>query len=257
MSKTSIAILGLALTLVAVPLAHADETKADCEQSVTWYDHYDPETGKFTGEHKGQQPWIGYTQTDSVRTFWYEAVDPDHKVNNCEGEHWDGQDSVQPGANNANGPECAVPAVDPAGNVAWCTAGDINNGGADPLSNGRVIGFRVSGKSGTNAAELYLAVDIALVGRTSAYQGACLTGGSGIEGAQSCNGTIGQSRTAWYGRDNTIGNVLATVISTTGITKGNASDADCNQTQYQSGAMQNNKQLCGRDNTAITLELLP
>lgn len=241
MSKITLTIIAVALLAVpAIPLALADETKADCEP--------------------GQQ-WAGYTTTDALRILVSGIIGP-NTVRPCEGEQWDGQDSVQPSQNPGNGAGCNKAQNALATNSIFlgsCMNPDPNNGGADPLSgNGQPVVFRVSYlNAGGKTQEAYVALDIALVGRVAVYNGECLKGDNGLESAASCSGS-GQSRTGVYIRDNTPGNVLAQVVSAPGITKGHVSEGDCDQATYARGANSGDRSLCGRDNTAITLDsILP
>ena len=236
MSKTIVSILAAALALVAAPLvAAADETDAACEQPY----------------------WIGYTTTQNVRATYYDFVnkDTDPYVNNCEGEHWDGQDQVAPTHNPGNGSGCSATPSAEGDDVAHCMNNDPNQGSASPSSNGQVVVFRVSTKRSTSGAEAYVGLDIAFVGRAVLYQGACTADGSMENHDCDKAGT----RTATYLRDNTDQltsgtNVLATIVSSAGITRGYPSEADCSQATYQQGAVNNDRTLCGRDNTAITVE---
>lgn len=208
--RTTILLLAAAFVAVSVPLAAADETAPDCESD---------------------QPWIGYRSTLTARDVYYaNAPEQGQSLNVCEGEHWDGQDTVQDDA-----PTC-TPAVsaDPADLfVGMCTGPDINGPVGDDPTN--PLGLRVS-STGDNA---YVGTNIALVGRAAVY--------------------VDSSTAAVYVRDNTIGNVLATGVSAPGITRGYVSENDCDQDTYQTGAMNDDRTLCGRDNTAITVEhgLLP
>jgi hypothetical protein len=237
LSKTSIAIIGLGLIVVALPFAAAGETKADCEPG---------------------QKWTGYTSSDAVRTFYHSifTTGTDPTVDNCEGEHWDGQDSVQPGYNPGQGAGCGPSVSGDAHSVASCANWDNSAFGStpDPTTNGRALDFRVSVRQLSNGGEVYAYANIAVVGRAAVYTGVC-NGGDGIEGATSCNGQL-QDRSAVYLRDNTPGNVLATVISAAGLTKGHAAEGDCDQTLYAQGAESGDRSLCGRDNTAITVDAL-
>lgn len=241
MSKITLTLIAVALLSVpAIPLAMADETKADCEP--------------------GQQ-WAGYTSTDGLRGLVGSIIGA-NTVRPCEGEHWDGQDSVQPAQNPGNGAGCnkAQNVLSPNSIfLGSCMSPDPNNGGADPLSgNGQPVVFRVSYlNAGGKTQEAYIALDIALVGRTAVYNGECQRGDTGIEGNSACQGS-GQSRTGVYLRDNTPGNILAQAVSAPGITKGHVAESDCDQATYAKGANTNNRDLCGRDNTAITVDsILP
>jgi hypothetical protein len=243
LSKTTIILLGASLVLVTLPFALADETKADCETSVG-------------GTHPGVQPWPGYGQTDALRTLFY-AIDTGHHLNVCEGEHWDGQDNVQPGQNPGVGAGChpvTSTGSAPSLFVGSCMNADPNEGAADPTGgNGQPLTFRVSTLSTSNDAQVYIATDVGLVGRAVVYQGVCQNAGGSLEG-QSC-GSAHATRTGTYLRDDTPGNVLATVVSSAGITRGHVAETDCNQSEYQSGAYDGTRG-CGRDNTAISVETL-
>ena len=239
MSKITLTLIAVALMSVpAIPLATADETKADCEP--------------------GQQ-WAGYTTTDAARGL-AESFIGANTLRPCEGEHWDGQDSVQPGKNPGNGVGCNKAQNSVNTNSIFlgsCMAPDPNNGGADPLAgNGQPVVFRVSYlNAGGNTQEAYVALDIALVGRAVVYNGECQKGDKGLEGSSTCSPAgSGQSRTGVYIRDNTPGEVLAQVISAAGVTKGHVSQGDCDQATYKAGANSGDREACGRDNTAITVD---
>ena len=203
--RTIFVLLAASMTLVGVPLAAADEADPDCEAG---------------------QPLIGYRSTLFLRDLL--AGNP-AGLYACEGEHWDGQDTVQ-------GDEAATcnPTVSTVPDdlfVAMCQQADPN--AAPSLDAGQPLGVRVGS---ANLNEVYASVNIGGVGRAAAY--------------------VGPDMTAIYLRDNTPGNVLATVVSSLGITQGYVSENDCSQTTYQTGAMAGDRTLCGRDNTAITV-LLP
>lgn len=203
--RTTIILLAAAFVLVGVPFAAADESDPDCE---------------------ADQPWIGYRTTGPVRSVYYtNAPAPLNTVNTCEGEHWDGQDSVQPDQSTTCTPS-ANP--DPADFfVGSCLNADPNTAlGEDPTN---PLGFRVS----TDGSQVYTAANIALVGRAAVY--------------------VGQDSAGVYLRDNTPSNVLATVVSSARVTQGYVDETDCSQATYQEGAMTGTP-LCGRDNTAITVE---
>lgn len=235
MSKTIITILAASMTLAALPLVWAEPgaEDADCEQTY----------------------WTGYTTTESARQTYNSLRDPsDPYMNNCEGEHWDGGDSVAPGNNPGTSSGCGTQVQGTS--VARCMNADPNEGSASATSgNGQPVVFRVS----LDGTEAYIALDIGLVGRVAVYQGACQTG-SAMEYDSSCAGSAA-TRTGVYLRDNTDQatggtDVLATIVSAAGITKGHAENADCDQATYQQGATSNpvNRDLCGRDNTAITVQ---
>ena len=240
MSKLSIALLCACLVVVALPLVKADETKADCESG---------------------QGWAGYTQTDSARTLYHSifVTGTDPTVDNCEGEHWDGQDSVyrsDPQHNSAAGCGPVLNSGAGVNSVNSCAGWDDAQNGAspDPTINGRALDTRLSVRQDSSGAEVYVLTDIAVVGRAAVYTGAC-HGGNGLEGATSC-GSSTEDRTAVFLKDNTPGELLATVVSAIGLTKGHAADGDCDQATYQHGAQTGDRSLCGRDNTAITVDAL-
>lgn len=248
--------------LPAIHLAAADETKADCENNVNY-------TDANGNPASGPQPWAGYAQTDSVKDLVGGTVGYD-TVRNCEGEQWDGQDSVQGGQDPTNGggnnaAGCNKADVVRTANGAFvgsCAAPDPNQGAADPLGgSGMPVVFRVSYlNAGGHTQEFYVATDIADVGRASTYVGVCTGTDAGLEGAAECpansvTGTHdGEARYGVYLRDNTPGNVLAQVVSSLGITKGHVAESDCDQSTYQSGAYAGDRSRCGRDNTAVTVD---
>lgn len=192
-------LLAITICSVGLPLVAADEGNPDCEDD---------------------QGLIGYGSTDFLRDTFAQ--------NNawvCEGEHWDGQDTVQPDQS----PTCSPTTnLDPADLfVGYCAGADPNTmRGDDPLT---PLGVRAS----SDGSQVYASTNIALVGRAAAYVGP---------------GTI-----AVYLRDNTLGNLLATVVSAPRITQGYVDENDCSQSVYEYGAYHGNSQ-CGRDNTAITVE---
>ena len=203
--RTIIVLLAASMTLVGLPLAAADEGAPDCEPG---------------------QPLIGYRSTLFIRDMLV-AQGLDDNLYVCEGEHWDGQDTVQ-GDQTAT---CAGPSVNAVPSdlfVAFCQGADPNT--APSLSTDQPLGVR-AGSSNLN--EVYTSVNIGGVGRAALY--------------------LGPNSAAIYLRDNTPGNVLANVVSAARITQGFPDELDCDQTTYHNGAMTPPSQ-CGRDNTAITIE---
>lgn len=202
--RTVIVLLATAFVLVGMPLAAADETTPDCEAG---------------------QPGTGYGRTAPAWTLIQD--DLGLPVASCEGEHWDGQDSVssQPGSCagsvNANPSDLIV---------GLCTGPGGPNGdaGDDPLN---PLGLRIT----SDGSQFYVGANIVAVGKAVVY----------ADG----------NTAAVYLRDNTPPNVLATLVSAPRITQGHVSEADCDQATYQAGA-ENGDARCGRDNTAITVELL-
>lgn len=197
--KLTIVLLAFALTVVAAPFAVADETNPDCEED---------------------QPLIGYRSTD----FLKDTV-RGQGLNVCEGEHWDGQDTVQPDQTPSCNPSTSLVPTDLF--VGFCTGTAPDTGSQDdPLTTGARV-------SSANLNEVYAGADIHPVGMAFVY--------------------VSEDRTAVYVHDNTPGNVLATIVSTPRITQGYVSENDCSQDVYQTGAYSPPSQ-CGRDNTAITVE---
>ena len=239
MTKITITILAGMLLAAALPVVHADETKADCED----------------GQH-----WAGYTSTDQLRTLFYQLTDGHGAfVNNCEGEQWDGQDSVStyhptdaPCAPDPSVQDTAHPAV------VYCMGNDPNAGSSNPITSGAIVPLRIrvtGDNEGTDRQQYYVGAQIGAVGWVVVYAGACSNQkeGTGLEGADSCGGSH-QARQGVYLRDDTPNNVLATVVSAPGITKGYVSETDCDLATYQYGAEHNDRSLCGRDNTALGVE---
>lgn len=202
-------ILFVAAALVAgMPLAVADQAAPDCEDN---------------------QPWIGYgTTADLVTT--YNNLGAPGGARTCEGEHWDGQDTV--GSQSTTTTNCAAGPQVSASGVAWCMNADPNEGNADPTQGATPLGLRVSSGDGA-----YVGANIFSVGRAAIY-------------------TDGSNTVSVYLRDNTPGNLLAQVISAARITKGHVDENDCSQEEYQAGAESGNPDHCGRENTAITIILL-
>jgi len=205
--KISMTILAASVLLASAPLVAADETNPDCE---------------------ADQQWIGYDEQEA-NTATIGALAPLYV---CEGEHWDGQDTVRGGESATSDCLTAVN-VDPSGNVDLCMGADPNQGEADPIDGASPVALRVS----TSGSQVYTGANIFSVGRAVVY-----TDGSGM--------------VAVYLRDNTPTNLLAQAISAPGITQGTPGDADCDQETYAEGANTNNRDLCTRDNTAITVNIL-
>jgi len=218
--RTLIILLAAASVAVSMPFAAAAENHPDCEDNVTWTD----QDGR---EHTGPQPWIGYKSSDALRTIYYNnAPAPLDTIYVCEGEHWDGQDTVQD-----DEPVSCAPSAKPDAEdlfIGMCLGDDPGDATTDDPLN--PLGFRVS----HDGEDTYVGVNIALVGQAVLF--------------------TNDHSTAVYLRDNTDGNVLATVVSSLGITRGYVSENDCDQSTYQTGAQNDDRTLCGRDNTAITVE---
>lgn len=206
--KTTILFLAAAMIAVAAPIAIADETAPDCEAN---------------------QPWIGYTSTSDVQAT-YESLGSPGGLYVCEGEHWDGQDTV--GSQETSTSNCAAAPQVSASGVAWCMGSDPNEGDSDPTAGATPVALRVSAGDGA-----YVGSSIFSVGRAVVY-------------------TDGSNTVAVYIRDNTPGELLAQVVSAPRITQGHVDPNDCSQAEYQAGAEAHDGTKCGRDNTAITLTIL-
>lgn len=240
MTKISIVITAVSLmSLALVPLVAADETQPDCE---------------------AQQGWIGYTTTrpftGPIDTF----LGDNAHLQVCEGEHWDGQDTVRPGDNPGHTPSCTAADVTSAPEsffIGNCQNADPNDGapstsGTPPTA---VLGLRVSGATAADGGAVYVIADIYGVGKAGTYADAC-TG---------CGATA-DTLAGVYVEDNTnqigLNNILATVVSSAGITRGYVDEGDCAQGDgqtpgtYQYGAETGDRQQCGRDNTAVSAELI-
>lgn len=197
--KLTIVFLAIAMTAVAAPFALADETAPDCEDD---------------------QSMIGYRTTDFAKDTVRGLG-----LNVCEGEHWDGQDTVQPDQSPSCNPSTSLVPTDLF--VGFCTGTAPDTGSQeDPLTTGARV-------SSANLNEVYVGADIHPVGMAFVYVGP---------------GTI-----ALYIHDNTPGNLLATVVSAPRVTQGYVSENDCSQSTYQTGAYFPPSE-CGRDNTAVTIE---
>jgi hypothetical protein len=183
-------------------------------------------------------------------------------VHNCEGEQWDGQDSVSR-YHNDTAPCTAdtnLQTLDTAHPAAtYCMGSDPNDGTSNPLNGAVVpIRIRVTGDNGGQGHQQYYAsTQIGSVGWAVVYLGECQNGSPGLEGSTTCgsDGGKGEARQGAYVRDDTPGNVLATVVSAPGLTKGYVKEGDCDQATYQAGAYDPDPETarthCGRDNTAI------
>lgn len=147
----------------------------------------------------------------------------------CEGEHWDGQDPVYQDGARSDQP-CASD-VDPSRvHFSFCQSADAKEEESNVLQ-AKPVGVRVS----SDGAQHYVALNIDQVGQAIVYT----------------DGTLA----AAYIEDGNILNAVAIVVSSAGVTRGHVSEDDCNQETYQQGAMENDRQKCGRDNTAITVVL--
>lgn len=239
MTKLSIVFLSVALLAVAAP-AIADDTKADC---------YD------------DQPWIGYTTTRDVKAFVETTTAGTADITTCEGEHWDGQDSVDDRDSERDSASC-TDVGDPSSTapgalyVTNCQPADPNDGA--PGVGAGAVGIRVSLEQDGGTQQVYTAGDIFGVGKAVLYVGHCDGTTTGLEGDASCGGSH-ELLTGLYLQDNTnqvLGgntNILATLVSAPGITKGYVAEADCTQETYQEGAESGDRTLCGRDNTAVSV----
>ena len=276
MNRLSLALLAASLLVAGAPFAGAiheedpdSEKRADCEN-----DH--------------NQGWVGYNSSRTARYLYENASKGDTEtgagpeadaaanqaltlvvVDNCEGEHWDGQDSVNNDAQDepttTNDPACTPKPSETAADdfsVTNCQRADINDNVDGPT--GRApLAFRASGKGSGDGEhqELYVGLDILLVGRVAVYAGTCSDGTRGLEGQEKCESEASDAhgrsaRSAVYLRDNTPDNRLAFIVSSLGITRGEAGEADCSQERYYQGVEDGNRSYCSRDNTAVTADAL-
>lgn len=206
-----IGILVIATALLA-PVAAADETRADCE--------------------RGQQ-WFGYQSTDAIRAEYARRGSPGGLAV-CEGEHWDGQDGVDPARPCA--PEDAA-----------CQGMDPNEGPADgpPLA--------ATARASRGEREAYASANVLLVGRVALYAGTCATGEDGLEGNSTCAGSR-QARLAAYHRDNAPMNAVCVSLSAIGLLRSYCSEADATHAEYVCVSNGMCGRGVGRDNTAVTVE---
>lgn len=210
----------LLLTLLAAPGALADETMADCEAG---------------------QPWVGHPSTRMVPEV-YDGLGRPGEARMCEGEHWDGQDQVQP-ASGASESGVACLDADPDADdlfVGYCmgpTNGAERERDFATVANGSSPAGARLGSTGGD--ETFAGVDAMFVGKAMLYVGAQ----DGL--------TVGL-----YVRDNTPSNLLATAVSGTGITRGYVAEGDCTHEEYERQDPSWQRPSCGRDNTAVTVELL-
>ena len=215
------------LCLAALPSALADEAAAECEEG---------------------QPWIGYRTSEPARATAEPMLeDAGFGFDACEGEQWDGQDAVQPGwSAPCAGYLHTVPEEAAAG---MCLGADPNGmSGQDPLA---PLGFRAST---SELREGYLAANVVLVARVAVYVGTCGEDERGLEGETSCQGAR-ELRTGVYARDNTPGNVLATLVQCSTQIICYVSEGDCSHETYVRSAM-TGERMCGRDNTAFGVSLI-
>lgn len=235
MTKLTITFLTASLLLVGAPLGaaeeHTNETHADCEEN---------------------QGWIGYTTTRPYTDIVDAVLGQDADVLVCEGEHWDGQDTVR-GEEPGRGPTgCQMISPEDGLFVGNCLPTDPNNG-APAIGQG-VLGLRVGARQSTT--EAYVGADIYGVGKAIVFLDPC---------AADC-GTAGLLAGV-YIEDNTDQilsgtNLLAIVVSAAGVTKGYVAEGDCTQGDaetegtYQYGAETGKRDQCGRDNTAISVQAL-
>ena len=218
--------IALLLALASLPIAVADEAAADCED---------------------EQPWIGYRTSEPVRAAARPALEGmGIGLEACEGEQWDGQDAVEPDW-TASCTGSVEPDPDGA-NAGICMGADPNAMSGDEVTT--PVGVRAS----TAEREAYLGTNVLLVGRVALYAGTCGEGEPGLEGDASCDGAR-EVRTGLYARDNTPGNILATLGQCTRWIICYVSESDCSHDTYVRGAMDPPSQ-CGRDNTALGASIL-
>lgn len=274
MTRLTLALLTASLLFAGAPFAGAthddsSEKRADCENADNqgWIGYNSSRTARqlYENASKGNNVIVGDSTVDPVLNKALTLV----IVDNCEGEHWDGQDTVNNETTDepttTNDPTCTPKLSETAANdfsVTNCQRADINDNVDGPT--GRApLGWRVSGKGSGDGKhqELYVGLDILLVGRAAVYVGTCSDGTKGLEGAEKCDSQSSAAhgratRSAVYLRDNTPDNRLAFIVSSAGITRGEAGEADCSQEAYYQGVEEGNRSRCQRDNTALTVDAL-
>lgn len=199
----------------------ADEGAADCEEGQWSVGHRTTRAAFLALENATRGTGVGYAA--------------------CEGEHWDGQDTV-----HRDEAWSCTPYVDPqpgSAALAWCLPSDPNLArGDDPLS---PLGARASTR---DLREVYLAANVAFVARVAVYAGACGAGGRGLEGETECRGAQ-EARAGIYARDNTPGNIVATATCTR-VVGCWYPESDCSYETYEASA-RSGERYCSRDNTAF------
>ncbi len=191
----------------------------------------------------------------------------------CEGEHWDGQDPLRP--NSYNSGTCTGNILDTAADTYVLAVNQCSTPSAMPvLSPTNPVGLRLvaqgdGSENGNGHGAVYAAVRIINVGSVGLFAGGCqhLTGGSsdpfGSAGTQTCQGrAIGHGVLGIYLQDDEatpLDNTLARIVTIARLTKGYVAEGDCTQSEYAGSAWAShlgNEPTCGRDNTAISIELL-
>lgn len=222
MNKMFTTFLTAGLLLIAAPLAVAEtrEANPDCEDDQDFVS-YSP---------------LGQSVAAELAQFGFFA---------CEGEHWDGQDSVSDEGSSNDITSCGnTDHLNPSGNahhMSFCKGANPNEDGASTLA-GKPVTFRVSTEGEGTDQRAYVALDIAAVGHAVVY--------TEKDGSFNRNGVyIRDNIDEFAGR-----NYLADVVSAAGITKGYVSEEDCDHETYQENARKNDRTVCGRDNTAVTTE---
>lgn len=279
MTRIILVFLTAGLLLASTPFmgtagaAHDPESekRADCENADNqgWVGYNSSRTGRYLYENVSKGGWKAPNPALAALEPHVNRAITAVVVDNCEGEHWDGQDTVNNEGKNepttTSDTACTPRVTESAANdfsLTNCQRADINDNSDTPL-NRAPLALRLSGKGNGNGGyqELYVGLDILLVGRAAVYAGTCSDNTQGLEGSASCDSrdsaTHGrQTRGAVYLRDNTPQNILAQVVSSAGITRGEAGDGDCSQEKYNQGVEEGRRDLCTRDNTAITVDLL-
>lgn len=237
-----------------------------------------------TGSPSETDPFCERTRNGAPANYpgigWYpELIRADSSVGPatvmvCEGEHWDGQDSVQPQYANDPDETCTNQAVDvnqDSYNLAYNQCADPGDNPQFDVFNPIGVRYSAQGdKEALNHGSAYLFLRINGVGEVGTFAGGChkLLGATTMygffNGEQGCQGNqAGHGALGVYLQDDTPFslNLLASVVSALRLTKGYVSDGDCSQATYDQSA-QNvaanppRPPTCGRDNTAITIELL-
>lgn len=236
------------------------------------------------GEESETDPYCELTRNGAPQDYpgigWYpEILRPDTAIGPafvtvCEGEHWDGQDSVNGGAASDPSHACSGNHVDLARWTATLAIMQCADPGAQPPQllpdpvGARASTFWDAPRIGSAASYAFLrARGVAGVGVfasacTGVFEPAYEAGHwFGSARCQTGGLSLGHVTFAVYVIDDTpFGmNVLAALVSSLDPGPPNVADADCSQATYAQSMWsesQGGPPTCSRDNTAITIEIL-
>ncbi|MHB8606490.1 MAG: hypothetical protein ACYDCK_14700 [Thermoplasmatota archaeon] len=278
-------------TVAIAGLSYASSQYYSSEKDPYCEDHPTYTNSNPTIQQWGRdQPALGYDQAplpnsnDPASPLYQNPAGASERT--CEGEQWDGQDSINSGA--ANDPSGTLPCTGQQLDtnsatyvVAIFQCSDPDNSPNDAT---HPVGTRVSAQGDPQFASnqysrsgaIYVMTSIFSVGTTGVFASGCFlngpTGGgagpelghdggntkcgSSLNNGQGGTGRLGSGTVAWYGKDRTPTTALACAISAARVTKGYCAPGDCTQIEYDQSAVDPTHPTCGRDNTAITLSLL-